>query len=150
MFRTDESNLTDLAALRYQWRTTELGERGLSPEEFDENLREWYESHRETHLGYLATLDDCPVGCAWLAIVDRIPSPGRSIRRAGVIQSVYVQPVWRDRGVGSDLVGTLSSEARSMGLDYLIVHPSERSFPFYRRLGFASAEKALELRFELV
>jgi hypothetical protein len=39
------------------------------------------------------------------------------------------------------------SEARAMNLDYLSVHPSERSFAFYRRLGFDAGDRALELRF---
>jgi GNAT superfamily N-acetyltransferase len=149
VLRTDESNFSDLVALRYQWRTVELGEVGLSPPEFEARFREWYVDHRESHLGYLASVGDVKVGGAWLVIVDRVPGPGSFVRRAGMVQSVYVLPEHRNRGVGSDLMDTLSSEARSMGLDYLIVHPSIESFPFYRRLGFAAADKALELRFEL-
>jgi hypothetical protein len=34
-----------------------------------------------------------------------------------------------------------------MGLDYVMVHPSTQSFEFYRRAGFAAAQRALELRF---
>lgn len=149
MSRTNESNLSDLVTLRYQWRSVELSEGGLSPQEFEARFREWYIGHRESHLGYLACVGDVSVGCAWLVIIDRVPGPGRFVRRAGMVQSVYVLPEHRNRGVGSDLMGTLSREARAMGLDYLIVHPSLESFPFYRRLGFAAADKALELRFEL-
>jgi len=149
VFRTDESNLSDLATLRFQWRSEELGERGLSLEEFDARFREWCTVHRESHVGYLATIGGVGVGCAWLVIVDRVPGPAKFVRRGGMIQSVYASPAHRDRGVGSDLVKVLIKEARAMGLDYLIVHPSQRSFPFYRRLGFTAAEKALELRFAL-
>jgi GNAT superfamily N-acetyltransferase len=149
VLRTDESNLSDLAALRYRWRIVELNERGVSPEEFESRLREWYGRHRESHLGYLARVGDIAVGCAWLVVIDRVPGPEKFLRRAGMVQSVYVVPEYRSRGVGSDLMGTLSSDARWMELDYLIVHPSVESFPFYRRLGFADANKALELRFAL-
>ena len=38
-------------------------------------------------------------------------------------------------------------DAADAGLDYLLVHPSTASFPFYRRLGFEDADRALELRF---
>jgi ribosomal protein S18 acetylase RimI-like enzyme len=149
VFRADESNLSDLAALRYQWRTEELGERGLSPAEFETRFSEWLARHRESHRGYMATIAGVSVGCAWLVIVDRVPGPARFDRRGGMLQSVYVSPEYRNGGVGADLVDLLIGDAREMGLDYLIVHPSERSFPFYRRLGFAAAEKALELRFAL-
>jgi N-acetylglutamate synthase-like GNAT family acetyltransferase len=64
-----------------------------------------------------------------------------------MLQSVYVTPASRNAGVGTHLVQFVIDEAKGMSLDYLIVHPSERSFEFYRRLGFRGAEKALELRF---
>ena len=35
--------------------------------------------------------------------------------------------------------------ARKEGLDYLVVHPSPRSFPFYRRLGFTGEGILLSL-----
>jgi GNAT superfamily N-acetyltransferase len=103
--------------------------------------------HRDTHLGYLAMEEEVAVGCAWLCVIDRIPGPGTFIRRSGALQSVYVRPARRNAGVGSELVGFVVSEARAMELDYLGVHPSERSFDFYRRLGFDAADRALELRF---
>jgi hypothetical protein len=36
--------------------------------------------------------------------------------------------------------------ARDLFLDYVAVHPSERSFPLYRRLGFTDTDGVLELR----
>ena len=149
MFRTDDSDLSDLAALRYQWRSVERDEQGLSHEEFEASFREWYGAHRASHVGYLATVGDVRVGCAWLVVIDRVPGPGKFLRLSGMVQSVYVLPEYRSRGIGSEMMGTLCDEARSMGLDYLMVHPSIESFPFYRRLGFAGADKALELRFAL-
>jgi GNAT superfamily N-acetyltransferase len=143
----DDNDIGDLASLRYTWRVEERGERGLEAREFESRLREWTQLHRDTHRGYLATEDDVAVGCAWLCVVDRIPGPGTFIRRSGALQSVYVVPAQRNAGIGSELVGFVVKEARAMKLDYLGVHPSERSFSFYRRLGFDAAGRALELRF---
>jgi N-acetylglutamate synthase-like GNAT family acetyltransferase len=58
-----------------------------------------------------------------------------------------VEPASRNAGVGSDLVSVVLEDARAMGLDYVMVHPSTQSFDFYRRAGFAAAQRALELRF---
>jgi GNAT superfamily N-acetyltransferase len=133
--------------LRYVWRVEERGERGLGAAQFETQLGEWLHRHRDTHLGYLAMEEEVAVGCAWLCVIDRIPGPGTFIRRSGALQSVYVTPTRRNAGVGSSLVRFVVSEARAMTLDYLGVHPSERSFTFYRRLGFDGADRALELRF---
>jgi GNAT superfamily N-acetyltransferase len=142
-----EGDISDLARLRYTWRVEEHAEVGLDEKEFESRLGDWMRRRRETHLGYLAYHDDVAIGCAWLCIIDRIPGPASFIRRSGALQSVYVRPALRDSGVGSELVRFVVREARAMELAYLGVHPTERSFAFYRRLGFDTADRALELRF---
>jgi GNAT superfamily N-acetyltransferase len=145
--RARESDLAQLAGLRYQWRVNEAGERGEGEALFAERLREWYDAHRASHAGYLATLDGDAIGCAWLCTIDRVPGPERFVRQAGILQSVYVVPTQRNRGVGEGLVRLTIEDARERGFDYLMVHPSMASFSFYRRLGFVESEKLLELRF---
>jgi GNAT superfamily N-acetyltransferase len=144
--RAEEKDLSTLAALRFQWRVDEAGESGLSHSEFEERFVEWYARHRDTHYGYLVSIHGVAVGCAWLFVVDRVPGPGRFVRRAGMLQSVYVQPLCRNAGVGSELMHAIIDDSKAMKLDYLMVHPSAASFEFYRRLGFYAADRALELR----
>jgi GNAT superfamily N-acetyltransferase len=145
--RAAEKDLSTLVALRYQWRVNEEGESGRTLEEFGVEFREWYAEHRSTHIGYLSCIDDVAVGCAWLFVVDRVPGPGRFVRRSGMLQSVYVQPDLRSTGIGTQMVRFIIDEAHAMDLDYLMVHPSTASFDFYRRLGFNESGKVLELRF---
>lgn len=147
VFRAGSANISDLAALRFQWRTEEGGEKGLSREGFELKFFEWFEKHRESHRAYVATIDGKSVGCAWLFVVERIPGPEKFVRRAGIVQSVYVQPAYRGAEIGTKLLESLISDARTMQLDYLMTHPSTASFAFYRRLGFDAADQALELRF---
>jgi GNAT superfamily N-acetyltransferase len=147
--RADDAELSHLVALRYRWRTEESGESRGGLDGFEQQFREWYLTHRESHIGYLLSVSGEPVGCGWLFIIDRIPGPELFLRRAGMIQSVYVKPEHRNHGLGQQLMRTVIDEARAMSLDYLIVHPSKLSFGFYRQIGFAEAEKALELRFKL-
>jgi GNAT superfamily N-acetyltransferase len=145
--RADDGDLPTLVALRYQWRVEEGGEAGPALEAFESEFLAWYSDHRHAHLGYLASVDGVAVGCAWLFVVDRIPGPGRFVRRSGMLQSVYVKPELRSAGIGAQLVHFLIDEAKTMELDYLMVHPSSASFTFYRRLGFVESGKVLELRF---
>jgi ribosomal protein S18 acetylase RimI-like enzyme len=146
VLRADDSDLAALIALRYRWQVEERGESGRTLEEFEREFLDWFDDHRSTHQGYVASIDAEPVGCAWLYIIDRVPGPGKFVRRAGMLQSVYVQPEFRSDGIGSQLIRCLIDDATSMELDYLMVHPSQRSFEFYRRLGFGAADRVLELR----
>jgi GNAT superfamily N-acetyltransferase len=137
-----------LADLRFAWRAGERGEQGLDESRFAEALTTWMDEHRSTHLPSLAVRDGrpVPVGMAWLAIVDRVPGPGRFLRRSGNVQSLYVVPAERGNGVGTALMEALLAESRRLGLDYLTAHPSQRALPLYRRLGFAETDQILELR----
>ena len=145
--RAGEGDFAELAALRFEWRVDERGEHGLDAAAFQRQMIEWLRAHHTSHQGYLAARDGVNVGCAWLCVVDRVPAPAEFVRRSGIIQSVYVRASVRNAGIGSDLIRFVIEEARAMELSYLGLHPSERSVSFYERLGFATYERALELRF---
>jgi GNAT superfamily N-acetyltransferase len=134
-----------LATLRWTWRAEERGEEGMSQKEFATRFARWVADHRGTHQGFITSVDSTAVGMAWLATVERVPGPGVWRRLAGNLQSVYVLPDHRGGGLGADLVTAVLDEAVQRGLDYVYVHPSERSFSLYRRAGFREAGGALEI-----
>lgn len=133
-----------LAALRFRWRHDESGEAG-DLASFTPAFATWWHDHTASHVGLLALEDDVAVGMAWLAIMDRVPGPERFRRASGMVQSVYVVPEARGRGVAAALVELLVATARERGLDYLGVHPSERSYTVYERAGFHLSGGVLEL-----
>jgi GNAT superfamily N-acetyltransferase len=134
-----------LARLRWVWRTTERAEFGLSQPDFEVAFREWWVRRESGHGAYIAEVDGTAIGMAWLAVFERIPQPRQLERLAGNVQSVFVLEDFRNRGVGQALVEAAIAEASARGLGYLIVHPSERAFPLYRRLGFTETGQMLHL-----
>ncbi len=126
----------------------ELGEVGLGFREFAERFTDWLRAREETHVAFFGLLDGTAVAVAWLAIVDRIPGPLGFDRKSGYVQSAYVQTAHRDLGLGAKLVAMLIADARDRGLDYLAVHPSDRSIALYERLGFIATDRVLELDFQ--
>lgn len=132
-----DRDLSSLRDLREQWRGTGDGS-------FASAFAQWCRAHRESHRAMLGSLGGRDVAMAWLAIVDRVPGPDRFVRRAAYLQSVFVAEDVRNQGLGARLVTDLVAMARDLDLDYLAVHPSPRSFPFYGRLGFAPTERVLE------
>jgi len=139
-----------LAGLRWRWR---VGEAAETPEPdvageqpFAGDLAGWMERHAGTHTAWLAeAVGGEAVGMVWLCVLDRIPSPGRWSRHAGLLQSLYVVPEHRGQGIGAQLVEAVLDEARRRDLDYVMVHPTERSVPLYRRAGFAENPRTLEI-----
>jgi GNAT superfamily N-acetyltransferase len=143
--RASIDDTAHLARLRWLWRTSERGEYGLSEPEFETAFTRWWSGHQSGHTAFIAERAGHPVGMAWLAIFDRIPHPGRLDRRAGNVQSVFVLEEHRNRGIGGALVEAVIAEAHARGLGYLIVHPSERSYPLYERFGFRETNRILHL-----
>ena len=94
---------------------------------------------------FLVEVDGYAVGMAWLVVVERIPGPEKWLRLSGLLQSVYVLAEHRNGGLGALLLRELIDGARAEGLDYLSVHPSPPSYPFYRRLGFTGEGRLLFL-----
>lgn len=137
-----------LAGLRFRWQAVEKGRVGLEHAAYADVIGRWMSAHRQTHRAFLAERDGEAVAMAWLVVVDRVPSPAAMVRRAGMLQSVYVRDDLRDDGVGSALVRHVVGVARAAGYSYLMVHPSHRSVEFYERLGFSAPERELELRLD--
>jgi GNAT superfamily N-acetyltransferase len=78
------------------------------------------------------------VGCVWLQLVEKVPHPSRARweRPVGYVTNMYVEPSLRDAGLGRGLLDVAVREARERGADGVLLWPSERSAPFYRRAGF--------------
>jgi GNAT superfamily N-acetyltransferase len=143
--KASDADSEALAALRWSWQVGERGEAAMSREEFTAEFGQWFPAHRDTHIAFLAEVDGIAAGMAWLALIQRVPGPVVSQRLAGSLQNVFVEPSHRDRGLGAALTTAVIDEAVARRLDYVIVHPSPRSFSLYRRLGFKDSGGLLEL-----
>ncbi len=145
--RAGPDDLAATAALRWRWRTEEADERpSATLDEFTVALGEWLADHAATHRTFVAELGGEVVGIGWLAVVHRVPGTEAWDRRAGLVQALYVVPEARDEGIGGHLLAAMVAHAKDAGLQYLGVHPSERSVEFYRRHGFGPYERGFELR----
>ncbi|KIZ15794.1 GNAT family N-acetyltransferase [Streptomyces natalensis] len=85
-------------------------------------------------------------GHVFLHLVERVPDPYEDNTPVGYVTNFYVVPPQRNRGFGSQLLEALRLHARSRGMDVLIVWPSDRSVPLYRRAGFEPSDQLLEAR----
>ncbi|MDG4826633.1 GNAT family N-acetyltransferase [Asanoa sp. WMMD1127] len=109
---------------------------GVADDAFDTSFSEWLAAHVETHLPFVAELDGRVVGMAWLFVAARVPSRSRRDRRFGDVQSVYVLPSARGRGVGAALLAEVLACAEQLSLEHVTVHSSDRAVSLYTRAGF--------------
>ena len=119
--------------------------RGPAPDpSFPARFRAWYEREAHQRTFWLAVDDDAgAIGMINLLTFERMPGPGADAGRWGYLGNMYVRPEHRDHGVGGALLDALIAHADEHQLERIVLSPSERSIPFYRRAGFDSADTLL-------
>ncbi|WP_405784961.1 MULTISPECIES: GNAT family N-acetyltransferase [unclassified Streptomyces] len=126
-------DIADLA--RLLWRDTRNEEPAQrSVDVFAAELAQWWCAHQGSYLAFVARLLRPEiVGMAWVALVPRMPRPGATSRLSADIQSVFVMPEQRGRGIGSALVEAASEHAAHLGSLRVTVHSGRysRSSPAY-------------------
>lgn len=110
---------------------------------FMELFSAWISDHLSSHLGFVADVGGDVVGMTWLMVAERVPSPERQYRRSGDVQSVYVMPGLRDRGIGAALLEAALDEAGRLELEHVTVHSSDRAVRLYQRMGFQHDQRWL-------
>ncbi|CAN5466406.1 hypothetical protein BH10BDE1_BH10BDE1_25370 [soil metagenome] len=87
---------------------------------------------------------DRPVGMAALSGEYNDPDFGRSCR----LSLIYIDPVYRGRGYGHEMVTAIENEVRLESANALVLYSApknERAFRFYSSLGFTPAEDWFEV-----
>jgi GNAT superfamily N-acetyltransferase len=139
--RAGEADVAALAALRSEW-TREWGGTGDEPG-FGERFAAWFESEAARRLTWLAEADGRAIGMVNLTVFERMPQPGRAPSRWGYLGNAFVLAVYRDRGIGGQLLDALLRYADEHDFARVVLNPSQRAIPFYQRAGFKSASELL-------
>jgi len=136
--------LAAVATLRWEWLVENGGEAVGEREEFIRHFVGWARANAGSHrCTVLVRDDDVVIGMAWLAVVQRVPTPGALQRASGDLQCVYVVPEARDGGLGGRLIEAVLDGARELGLERVTVHSSPRAIPAYVRRGFEESPRLL-------
>ncbi|WP_033306386.1 GNAT family N-acetyltransferase [Streptomyces iakyrus] len=138
------AELAAVATLRWEWLvengSEDLGER----EGFVRHFVTWARENANSHRCMVLVRDDRVIGMAWLAVVQRVPTPRAPRRASGDLQCVYVVPEARDGGLGGRLIQAVLDGARELGLERVTVHSSPRAIPAYARSGFQGSPRLLQ------
>jgi GNAT superfamily N-acetyltransferase len=109
---------------------------------FQERLAEWLDAEGDRRTTWLAQLGAAPVGLASLFEYRRMPRPGRLDSRWGYVGNMFVDTAHRGRGIGAALLDAIVATAEERGYVRLVLSPTERAVPFYRRAGFVVPDDA--------
>lgn len=146
--RAKPADAERLSALRYHFRS---GEDTVveSREEFLARCRSWMRERldpaKERWRCWVAEVTPRIVGHVWIQIVPKVPNPAEEAEAHAYLTNTYVEPAYRNEEIGTTLIDTAVGWCRSESIDSLILWPTKRSRPLYRRCGFDPAEDMLSL-----
>ncbi|WP_267278412.1 GNAT family N-acetyltransferase [Arthrobacter sp. CDRTa11] len=133
-----------LAALKEAWAQLSHPVSESERREFAEDLAAWMRSQGQALLCHVAEADGQLVGMAWLVLFERVPDIHDRTRLTGDIQSVYVLPQHRQRGIGRALVRSLIDAADERGVPRVTVSANAAAAAMYSAEGFGTARYLLE------
>jgi GNAT superfamily N-acetyltransferase len=125
-----------IASLRSLWSS------GEDPE-FERRMADWLAAEGDRRTIWLATLAHSPVGMASVLEYRRMPRPGRPDSRWGYVSNMFVREELRNRGIGSALLAAIIAAADERRYARLVLSPSARALPFYRRAGFVVPDETV-------
>jgi GNAT superfamily N-acetyltransferase len=128
--RTGADDHRALALLRALWTS------GGPDAELEQLMADWLAAEGERRTTWLAELDREPVGMASMLEYRRMPRADRPDSRWGYLSNMFVREDHRNRGIGSALLRAIIAAADERGYARIVLSPSVRSIPFYRRAGF--------------
>jgi GNAT superfamily N-acetyltransferase len=130
-----EGDTVALASLRSQ-----SSGRAAEGRDFEQRMAAWLAVEGDRRTTWLATLDDSPVGMASLFEYRRMPRPRHPDSRWGYVGNMFVRHDLRNRGIGSALLTAVITAADERRYARLVLAPSARAVPFFRRAGFIIAD----------
>jgi GNAT superfamily N-acetyltransferase len=140
------ADLPTVADLRWRWSVDDGGATpAVTAAAYREAMTAFAVAHPDTHRCVVAEHDGVVLGMGWLALTERPPTPDRPGRRVtGDVQTVYVHPDLRGRGVAGRIVTALLDLADAAGVERTSVHSSVDGETLYRRLGFGDTPLLLQ------
>jgi len=135
------ADLAAIGRLRRAQAAELAGEHG--DPSFERRFAAWSERESARRITWLAEVDGQLAGLMNLAIFERMPRPGRPDSCWGYLANAFVLAAYRDQGIGRQLLDAVLGHARQHDFARVVLSPSERSVPFYRRAGFGPADALL-------
>lgn len=115
----------------------------------DPAFRIWAASRLRSgeYMGWIVEVDGRPAASVGLMFIDWPPHPEHpDCDRRGYVLNLFVEPEHRGQGLARRLMRRVEEEARTRGVDYLILHPTAQARPMYETLNWqATSEMSLRL-----
>lgn len=85
-----------------------------------------------------------------LCLYEAIPTSSNRNGKYGRIFSVYTDPKFRGKGVGSKLLQKTVDDAKANGITGIFLKSEAKAVPLYKKLGFVDSDREMALYLDLI
>jgi GNAT superfamily N-acetyltransferase len=127
-----------LATMRYRFRS-ELGPVNEAEDEFIQRASGWFKNRLSEHAWHAWVVEGNQrqlLGHVFIQLIEKIPNPVDESEAIAYLTNFYIQPDLRSLGIGQKLMDEALAFCRAQSVYSIILWPSPKSIPFYRRNGF--------------
>jgi ribosomal protein S18 acetylase RimI-like enzyme len=103
-------------------------------------FRIWLQRHLDdgSYFGFVVEDAGAPVAGIGLMVIDWPPHPSHPKEdKRGYVLNLFVEPLYRQRGLGNMLMELGEAEFRKLGVSYGVLHATRMGKPLYERMGWA-------------
>lgn len=146
MFTTRAATVEDAPIIRHH-RHRMFVDAGRQDSQQLKNMSERFEAwvkdmiSQDKYYGWLTMDGDKVVAGAGLLILDWPPHPLDPGSHRGYLLNVYVEPAYRRKRLGSQLVERALAEARQKNIRVVALHSTEEGRPMYESNGFRRTDE---------
>lgn len=114
------------------------------------NTRNYYELalEDESHIAYLVYDGDAVVGTGGVSFYRVLPTYHNPTGENAYLMNMYTAPSYRNRGIASQMLNLLVSEAKARGVTRITLDATKMGRPLYERFGFVPMPAEMELPYE--
>jgi GNAT superfamily N-acetyltransferase len=145
--RAVAADARELARLRYRFRA-ELAPAIEEESDFVERCARWMASRLaagSVWRCWVAERERRIVAQIWVEIFEKLPNPAGERERHAYLTNFFVAPELRNGGLGRRMLAQAIEWCAGEGVDAVLLRPSDRSRPFYRRAGFDATDEYFSL-----
>jgi ribosomal protein S18 acetylase RimI-like enzyme len=106
-----------------------------------EHFRTWLQPRldNDSYSGFVLADGGEPVASIGLMSIDWPPHPAHPTQaQRGYVLNLFVEPSHRRRGLAAELMRLAEAHFADRGLDFAILHATEKGEPLYRNLGWGA------------
>ncbi|MEK3808076.1 GNAT family N-acetyltransferase [Bacillus sp. FSL H8-0547] len=80
----------------------------------------------------------------YIELIEKVPRPGRTTYPFAYMTNVYTIPEYRNKGIGSMVLGSINQWIKDTKCEFVIVWPSDDAIDYYKKNGYAYCVEPME------